>query len=44
MFALTTFGISLLPEENIKWHGYLGALIAVSGVVLVVAFSRNKVS
>ena len=44
MFALTTFGISLLPEENIRWHGYLGGLIAVSGVVLVVAFSRNKVS
>ena len=44
MFALTTFGISLLPEENIRWHGYLGGLIAVSGVVLVVAFSRNKLS
>ena len=44
MLVLTTFGISLLPEENIRWHGYLGGLIAVSGVVLVVAFSRNKVS
>ena len=44
MLVLTTFGISLLPEENIRWHGYLGGLIAVSGVVLVVAFSRNKLS
>ena len=44
MLVLTTFGISLLPEENIRWHGYLGGLIAVSGVVLVVVFSRNKVS
>ena len=44
MLVLTTFGISLLPEENIRWHGYVGGLIAVSGVVLVVAFSRNKVS
>ena len=44
MLVLTTFGVSLLPEENIRWHGYVGGLIAVSGVVLVVAFSRNKVS
>ena len=44
MWVLTTFGVGLLPVENISWHGYLGGIIAVSGVVLVVASSRNKVN
>jgi drug/metabolite transporter (DMT)-like permease len=44
MWVLTTFGVGLLPAENISWHGYLGGIIAVSGVVLVVASSRNKVN
>jgi len=44
MWILNTFGVGPLPAENISWHGYLGGVIAVSGVVLVVAFSRNKVN
>jgi len=44
MWVLTIFGVGLLPVENISWHGYLGGIIAVSGVVLVVASSRNKVN
>jgi drug/metabolite transporter (DMT)-like permease len=42
MWALNAFSNELLPAENISWHGYLGGIIAVSGVVLVVASSRNK--
>jgi drug/metabolite transporter (DMT)-like permease len=42
MWTLTVFSIELLPSENISWHGYLGGIIAVSGVVLVVASSRSK--
>jgi drug/metabolite transporter (DMT)-like permease len=41
---LTTFGAGPLPAENISWYGYLGGIIAVSGVVLVVASSLNKVN
>ena len=44
MWILNTFGVGPLPAENISWHGYLGGVIAVSGVVLVVASSRNKVN
>ena len=44
MWILNTFGVGPLPAENINWHGYLGGVIAVSGVVLVVASSRNKVN
>ena len=44
MWVLTAFGVGLLSAENISWHGYLGGIIAVSGVVLVVASSRNKVN
>lgn len=43
MWILTTFGIWPLPAENIGWNGYLGGIIAVSGVMLVVA-SRNKMN
>ena len=42
MWVLTTFGVGPLLAENIGWHGYLGGIIAVSGVVLVVA-SPNKI-
>ena len=42
IWALNAFSIKLLPAENISWYGYLGGIIAVSGVVLVVAYSRNK--
>ena len=41
MWLLTTLGIGALPAENISWSGYLGGIIAVSGVVLVVT-SPNK--
>ena len=41
MWVLNTFNVGVLPAENISWHGYLGGVIAVSGVVLVVS-SRNK--
>jgi hypothetical protein len=45
MWIVTSFfGTGVLSAENISWHGYLGGLIAVSGVVLVVASSRNKVN
>jgi drug/metabolite transporter (DMT)-like permease len=45
MWVLTSlFGVEALSAENISWHGYLGGLIAVSGVILVVASSRNKVN
>ena len=45
MWILTSFfGVEALSAENISWHGYLGGIIAVSGVVLVVASSCNKVN
>jgi drug/metabolite transporter (DMT)-like permease len=44
MWILTTFGVGPLSAENISWHGYLGGVIAVSGVVIVVASSHNKVN
>jgi len=43
MWVLDTFNVGVLPAENISWHGYLGGIIAVSGVMLVVS-SRNKIN
>ena len=44
MWMLTVLGIEALPAENIRWYGYLGGIIAVGGVVFVVASSPNKVN
>jgi len=42
MWMLNTFKAGALPPENINWYGYLGGIIAVSGVIFVVAFSQKK--
>lgn len=42
MWVLTNLGVQTLPVEHISWYGYLGGIIAVSGVVFVVAFSNTK--
>jgi len=39
---LTTLGVEALPAENIRWYGYLGGIVAVSGVVLVVTTQYKK--
>jgi len=44
MWVLTTLGVEALPVENIRWYGYLGGVIAVSGVILVVATHYKKES
>ena len=44
MWVLNTLGVGALPTENISWSGYLGGVIAVSGVVFVVASSQKKES
>ena len=42
MWMLSTLGIAVLPAENISGSGYLGGIIAVSGVVFVVASASTK--
>ena len=42
MWILTILEIATLPAENISGSGYLGGIIAVSGVVFVVASSSTK--
>ena len=42
MWLLSTLGVEILPVENIKWYGYLGGVVAVSGVILVVATPSKK--
>ena len=42
MWMLTTLGVEALPAENIRWYGYLGGIVAVSGVVLVVTTQYKK--
>jgi drug/metabolite transporter (DMT)-like permease len=42
MWMLTTLGVEALPVENIRWYGYLGGIVAVSGVVLVVTTQYKK--
>ena len=42
MWVLTTLGVEALPVENIRWYGYLGGVIAISGVILVVATHYKK--
>ena len=44
MWTLNTLGVGALPLENISWYGYLGGVIAVSGVFFVVASSYKKES
>ena len=35
MWTLNTLGVGALPLENISWYGYLGGVIAVSGVFFI---------
>lgn len=44
MWILTALGIGALQAENISWSGYLGGIIAVCGVVFVVASPNKKES
>lgn len=42
MWLLNTLGVETLPMENIRASGYLGGMIAVGGVVLVVASQPSR--
>ena len=42
MWILNYLGIEALPVENISWFGYLGGVVAIGGVVLVVAYPTAK--
>ena len=44
MWILNSLGIEALPVENISWFGYLGGVIAIGGVILVVAYPTAKES